>query len=394
MDGSVDKNTELKLSLLYFVDEAIGYRHSLHFLRRWLETEEQSELEGLIIEVGRENFVDLSPFIATVNDPSNTAGTRALNDFIKRFGIFSPEEEGLDIVKIDPLPDLDNTILENLEGNNWAMHNWVESNTHDDRSPFYAIASAFKLLNESNGDFLVIFKLFEQMFRKDTTLFSAILNDDILSLSNILSQYYPTEQQYIVKLAHTISSNPDLNWKDALSRNQIKSKLWLIEKLIQTNVIPKSRNITEVETSTLVVGGWVGMLPFLSGMLGKNLDSVTNVDIDNTVHSAALTLNSGLHRNFKNSGNDIRTLDLQKHKKLLVIDTIVEHFENHGDWIKTLPAGTTVILQGNDMFDVPEHVNCHKTLEEFLESCGLNSIIWSGELNLHNCTRYMAIGKV
>jgi hypothetical protein len=185
-----------------------------------------------------------------------------------------------------------------------------------------------------------------------------------------------------------------LNWKDALSRNQIKSKLWLIEKLIKTNIIPKSRSMTEVETSTLVVGGWVGMLPFLSGMLGKNLDSVTNVDIDNTVHSAALTLNSGLHRNFKNSGNDIRTLDLQKHKKLLVIDTIVEHFENHGAWIKTLPTGTTVILQGNDMFDVPEHVNCHKTLEEFLESCGLNSIIWSGELNLHNCTRYMAIGKV
>ena len=168
MDGSVDKNTELKLSLLYFVDEAIGYRHSLHFFRRWLETGEQSELEGLILEVGRENFVDLAPIIETVKNPHNMSGTRALNDFIKCFGIFSPEEEGMDIVKISPLPDLDNTILENLEGNNWAMHNWVESNTHNGCSPFYSIASAFKLLNESNGDFLAIFKLFEQMFGLDT----------------------------------------------------------------------------------------------------------------------------------------------------------------------------------------------------------------------------------
>jgi hypothetical protein len=401
MDGSVDKNTELKLSLLYFVDEAIGYRHSLHFLRRWLETEEQSELEGLIIEVGRENFVDLSPFIATVNDPSNTAGTRALHDFIKRFGIFSPEEEGLDIVKIDPLPDLDNTILENLEGNNWAMHNWVESNTHDDRSPFYSIASAFQLLNQSNGDFLAIFKLFEQMFGKDTTLFSAILNDDILSLSNILSQYYPTEKKYIDKLAQVIIENPDLNWKDALSRNQIKSKMWLIDKIQETNIIPKfvKQNLFAKPTNNafnvLLVGGWVGVLPFLAGMRNQVLGTVVNVDIDESVHAASVDLNSVVEKMlFRTSAKDIRKLDIENYNNPLIIDTIVEHFENHGDWIKTLPAGTTVILQGNDMFDVPEHVNCHKTLEEFLESCGLNSIIWAGELNLHNCTRYMAIGKV
>lgn len=394
MDGSVDKNNELRSSLLYFVDEAIGYRHSLHFFHRWLETGEQSELEGLILEVGREKFVDLRPLLETVKDPSNPSGTFALHNFMKQFGIFSAKEEDFDIVKIAPLPDLDNTIPEYLEGNNWVMHNWVESNTHKNRSPFYTIATTFKLLADCNKDFILIFKLLEQMFGKDTTLFSAVLNNDIQLLGNLLSQYYPTEKQYIVKLAQAISSDPDLNWKDALSRNQVKSKLWLIEKLIQTKVIPKSRGITDVETSTLVVGGWVGMLPFLASMLGKNLDSVTNVDIDITVHSAALTLNSGLHRNFKNSGNDARTLDLQKYKKLLVIDTIVEHFENHGNWVKTLPVGTTVILQGNDMFDVPDHVNCHATLEEFLGSCGLNNIIWAGELRLYNCTRYMAIGKI
>jgi hypothetical protein len=110
------------------------------------------------------------------------------------------------------------------------------------------------------------------------------------------------------------------------------------------------------------------------------------------VHSAAYELNTGTHNNFKNSGTDVREVNLTKYKNPLVIDTIVEHFKDHGEWVKTLPKGTTVVLQGNDMFDVPDHVNCHKTLEDFIRSCGLNNIIWSGELNLHKCTRYMAIG--
>jgi hypothetical protein len=394
MDGSVDKNTELRLSLLYFVDEAIGYRHSLHFLRRWLETEEQSELEGLIAEVGRENFVDLTPIVATVKDPANTAGMLALNDFIKQFGIFSPEDEDTSIVRIEPLPDLDNTILENLEGNNWAMHNWVQRNTYENRNPFYTIASAFGLLNNASNDSSLMFKLFEQMFGKDVTLFSAILNDDIQLLGDILSlQYYPSEKKYIDKLVQVIIENPDLNWKDALSRNQIKSKLWLIDKMNELKVLPKRRPGLLVDpTNVLLVGGWVGILPFLADMKGKFLDTVTNIDIDETVHSASMMLNSDTVSTFRTNGKDVRELNIAKYSKPIVIDTIVEHFEDHGEWVKTLPATATVVLQGNDMFDVPEHVNCHKTLEEFIESCGLNNIIWAGELNLYKCTRYMAIG--
>lgn len=401
MDGSVDKNNELRSSLLYFVDEAIGYRHSLHFFHRWLETGEQSELEGLILEVGREKFVDLRPLLETVKDPSNPSGTFALHNFMKQFGIFSAEEENFDIVKIAPLPDLDNTIPEYLEGNNWVMHNWVESNIHNNRSPFYTIATTFKLLADCNKDFILIFKLLEQMFGKDTTLFSAVLNNDIQLLGNILAQYYPTEQKYIDKLAEVISKNPNLNWKDALSRNQVKSKVWLIEKMQEHNLIPKFVKqqklfVKPVNTAfnVLLVGGWVGLLPFLVGMKKQTLGTVINVDIDESVHAASVELNSTVEKmSFRTSAQDIRLLDIKSYTDPLVIDTIVEHFENHGDWVKTLPVGTTVILQGNNMFDVPDHVNCHETLEDFIESCGLNNIIWSGELRLYNCTRYMAIGK-
>jgi hypothetical protein len=391
MDGSVDKNNELRSSLLYFVDEAIGYRHSLHFLRCWLETGAQSELEGLILEVGRENFVDLQPLIDTAKDSANTSGISTLQNFIHINGIYRYENPS---VKITPMPNLDNSIPQYVEGNSWVMHTWVETNTHKNLTPYYSIAKAYGLFQEARDDFNKIFDLLELMFGRNTTLFSAVKDNDIELLGKLVSNYYyPSCNKHINRLALILKTQPDLNWKDALSRNQIKSKLWLIDKMNELGVLPnRTSNMFNSHTNVLLVGGWVGILPFLADMKGKFLDTVTNIDIDETVHSAAASLNSVTDSKFKNNNKDVRTLNIDKYTKPIVIDTIVEHIADHGEWVKTLPTTATVVLQGNDMFDVPDHVNCHRTLEDFIESCGLNNIIWSGELNLYKCTRYMAIG--
>lgn len=390
MDGSVDKNAELRSALMYFTDEAIGYRHSIHFLHRWVETGEQAELEGLILEVGRENFVDLQPLLDTVKDPSNSAGIATLYNFIKIHGVCCVGEQ---FTRIAPPPQVDDTLLHNIEGNAWAMHNWIEANTHDGISPYYYIGRAYGLLQEASSDFYKIFELLELMFGKNTTLFSAVQDNDIVLLGNLLSNYYPGCSTHINRLAQSVAEHPDLNWKDALSRNQIKSKLWLIEQLDVLKVLPKPRKYaTDEASNVLLVGGWVGMLSFLADMKGKFLDVVTNIDIDESVDSASSDLNSITQSTFRTSNRDVRKLNIAKYNKPIVIDTIVEHFTDHGEWVKTLPRKAMIVLQGNDMFDVPDHVNCHKTLEEFIASCGLNNIIWSGELNLYKCTRYMAIG--
>ena len=385
----MSNNAELRSSILYFADEAIGYRHGIHFFHRWLETGDIKELEGLVLEVGREQFEDLGPLLASVNDPNDSSGFSKINEIVSLRGIYVPKEwTNQNEIHVGPIAgaNLQNpTVSELIEWQNRSYHQYDNC--------LKLIAEAYKLLQESRTNFFKLFNLLEMLFGLNT-IFSCVINDDIKLLGKIVGQYYPNHANHIARLSSAIANNLSLNWKDALSRNQIKSKLWLIEKLEQAKVLPKTRGITNIETSTLVVGGWVGMIPFLASMLGKNLDSVTNIDIDKSVHSAALELNTGTHYNFKNSGTDVRQLDLKKYKKLLIIDTIVEHFEDHGDWVNTLPKGTTVILQGNDMFDVPDHVNCHNSLEEFLESCGLNTIIWAGELNLYKCTRYMAIGKV
>ena len=85
------KNAELRSSLLYFVDEAIGYRHSLHFFHRWVETGNQEELIGLILEVGRENFEDLWQIVASINDPNDNSGLAKITEIVSLRGIYLPK---------------------------------------------------------------------------------------------------------------------------------------------------------------------------------------------------------------------------------------------------------------------------------------------------------------
>ena len=46
----MNKSDELKNSILLFVDEAIGFRKSLHHFHRWLVTENHEELVGLMFQ--------------------------------------------------------------------------------------------------------------------------------------------------------------------------------------------------------------------------------------------------------------------------------------------------------------------------------------------------------
>lgn len=390
-----NNNAELRSAMLYFVDEAIGYRHSLHFLNRWLETGEQQELESLIIEVGREHFVDMVPIIDAIKDDNYSAGMACLIDIIKIHGLYVPASwlPNSAPIKLSPLAV---QLSGHTQAENWGLaineiDRWLKENKGKINEPLSAVQEVVNLYKEANTNFFTICNLCEILFGSDT-LISCIINNDIKLLARVLGNYYPNYNKHLINLGSSIDKNQDLNWKDALSRNQIKSKLWLLNKLDELKLLPSSKKgILSAVSTTAIIGGWVGILPFLSSIKNKNLSSIINFDIDTTVHSAAVELNPD---DYKNSSKDARTVNFNNYPKLLLIDTIVEHFENHGEWIKTLPSDAIILLQGNDMFDVPDHVNCHNTLEEFLEGCGLNNILWAGELNLYKCTRFMAIGKV
>lgn len=392
----MDNNAELRSALIYFVDEAIGWRKSIHHFQRWLETGEQSELEALIIEVGREHFIDFYPLLNAIKEGNDSEGLMVIHHGLQ-LGLHVPEtwtnHREVKHVRLLPLELSIDDNLFNTTATLWKLRDWVDENhKRFEINGLTIIALAHQLILDARSNFYKVIELCELLMGPNTLL-SCVAKNDIKRLGHILGTYYPLQSDHIVHLSSAVQNNPELNWKDALSRNQVRSKIWLIEQLGAANAFPKARRITEAEHTTIIVGGWVGLLPFLASMMGKHFDSVINVDVDTTVHAAANELNLGRHTKFKNSREDIRTMNLSVYKKLLVIDTIVEHFEDHGDWVSTLPANTDIVLQGNDMFHVPDHVNCHNSLEEFTDSCGLKNINWYGELSLYKCNRFMAIGK-
>lgn len=386
-------------SLLIFLDEAVGFRKSLHHLHRWFETEDIVELEQLVIEVGREHSVDMWPILNAIKSGNDAEGIMPIHLQLQK-GMYLPYDWTATATATQLTPLSGNPFYQNIDslnvstGNIWKFRDWVDSNLElTGINPIGCIAMAQQLIIDARTDFLKVFELMEMMFGYNT-LASCLVRESLDLFGSVVSTYYPRQSVYIKNLATAMQADPELNWKDALSRNQVRSKIWLIEQIRNNPEYTKQRKVGEEPVTTVVVGGWVGLLPFLAHMNGVNLYNVINVDIDDPVHAAARTLNGSLYTNFKNSSTDIRQFPFSRYKNLVVIDTIVEHFKNHNVWVKSLPIGTTVVLQGNDMFDVPDHVNCHNSLEEFLETCGLNTIAWAGELLLYKCTRYMAIGKV
>mgnify|MGYP006919622358 FL=1 len=393
MDGSVDKNTELRNALLFFADEALGFRKSLHHLHRWFESGDQHDLELLIAEVGKEHHINFWPLINYANGQEELSDDAVKTLFLKN--LYVPLDWNPNACMLSPFPpaalaSVDKPIVDRV-GDFWEIKKWIEDNPQFE-NPMTVVAHCLQTIQESRLDFTKLIDIVNMLL--GPTVVSCVKNNDISFLSEMVASYYSNAPAFVKNLGAVINDTPDLNWTDALSRNQIQSKVWLLEKLKESGVLPKPRPVTEKSATTIIVGGWVGMLPMLAAMHTIHLGDVINVDSDKSVHDASFKLNIVHNKSYKSVDKDIKEYPFNKHKELLVIDTIVEHFENHGKWVKTLPKGTTVVLQGNDMFDLPDHVNCHRSLEEFLSDCGLNTILWAGELNLYKCNRFMAIGKV
>lgn len=300
-------NNHHMISLLYFLEEALGFREGLHWLRLYLESGSQHDLEKLAVTVCREKLFDYESW------NSLTDGHR---------------------IKL-PLHIAIEQIRSQIESNN---------------------------------------------------LLNALVNQD--HFTQALGRYFAGKSWLIDRLVKGIEAAPFANWRDALSRNQIKSKLWLLENMCKNNWLGE-------DTKLLLVGGWVGILPLLISAQGYKVNTITNVDLDPTVHAPAEILNGSSDFQFVTMKEDIRTLDIASYayKDYIIVDTIVEHFENHGAWLKSLPKGTKVVLQGNDMFGIADHVNCHNDLDEFVTSCDIPKIHYQGFKELQDCTRFMLLGE-
>lgn len=165
------------------------------------------------------------------------------------------------------------------------------------------------------------------------------------------------------KVISLIEDYPTVNWIDALSRFQIRSKVTAYQVL-------KS---SEAELKDIwVMGGWIGILPLLIVRNELDYKHITSYEIDDTANKVARNLIDP--RQFTSVYRDIYTLDYTNFSGTIV-NTICEHLNDFKGWQKSIPYGTLMLLQSNNMYGIDDHCNCVNSVDEFLHQIECREVI-------------------
>jgi len=249
-----------------------------------------------------------------------------------------------------------------------------------------------------------------EQFSKIINLYFTALQYDftLLEVASNARVLFPKEK--IFNSVHMYSrTNTDIEiLNDALSRSQIKSKIWLIEELLK---------IDSNYDNVMVMAGWFGQLKIvydkrltyakmriveldkaacetsdyifnLSNLENYKVKSV-NADINNlTLHK------NGYEWDVENFRED--TKYSEKFLPNLIINTSAEHMNE--DWFfqikfKEMESDPIVALQSNNLFEIPDHINCVHSVDHMKKKFPMKEILFEGELQLKGYKRVMLIGR-
>lgn len=194
------------------------------------------------------------------------------------------------------------------------------------------------------------------------------------------------DTNFIVQYTNGLYSTPAEHaprydeFRDMFSSGQLASKEWVIKELINLGIIKHQ--------SIVIVGAWFGTLGLLIKRCFLNT-KITLLDID---PRCKIFLDNITYDN-----NDITpvTNDMYQHEYTedVVVNTSCEHIDDIHSWLQLLKKDTLVILQSNDYSELPEHINCVLSIDEFKKQTMLSDILYAGELKMPMYTRYMIIGR-
>ena len=195
---------------------------------------------------------------------------------------------------------------------------------------------------------------------------------------------------------------------DLMSRSQMRSKIWLIEQLALIN-----SNYTNVA----VMAGWFGQIKTIydkrltySKMRVVELDrkacetsdyvfNISNLE-DYKVKAVCADINGlTLHKNgYEWSVENFRDGTEYSEKFLpdLIINTSAEHMTEewfHQLRFKQLDSDPIVAIQSNNLFDIPEHINCVHSVDHIKKKFPMREVLFAGELQLKGYKRVMLIGR-
>ena len=200
---------------------------------------------------------------------------------------------------------------------------------------------------------------------------------------------------FIADLRATVARFPEPDLGNALNRNQVASKRWLIDRL---------REAAGDRFGTItVLGGWFGVLgAMLLHDARLAIRRVVSVDIDPRCVAVAESLNATHVRSgrFVAETGDMLVRDYPPvapegdlGSPDVVVNTSCEHIAEFGDWFARLPQRQLVVLQSNDYLGVAGHVNCAPDLEAFRAQAPLRELLFAGTLPAKRYRRFMLIGR-
>lgn len=253
--------------------------------------------------------------------------------------------------------------------------------------------SIFRIVNDDNKDDL----------RK------LVLENNIWKLWPLLDRFVDTQFSAAFK---SFFVNNIIYDKDCFSRGQLQSKLWLVEELKKLNV--------DLGT-VFLCAGWYGTLAVMLFESGIKIEKIRSFDIDPTTADIAEVFNKpwlednwrfkastvdimnfnwtsvpapsdGTMGNFYYNTNTVNKIIQMKDNPDTIINTSCEHIKDFSSWYNKIPTGKLVILQGNNYFEIPEHVNCSSNLNEFSNKLPMTITLYEGELELPKYKRFMKIG--
>jgi hypothetical protein len=278
------------------------------------------------------------------------------------------------------------------------LHEYVSQYYSEDPFPaFKRIITHYKNNLKTDDDFQKSLNFAVQAIKKEINFVD--LNSNLLRL-------WP-ENQFLKSLHKYSRTTDDMSaLVDMLSKGQVQSKIWLVTELSKIN---KDYN------NILILAGWYGQLVkyFDSINYDKarivdvdkfscivsdsiiNMDKIENykvkavVDNINTVPLSKKGYDLTVE-NFKNSGN----VYVERFLPDLIINTSAEHM--HEEWfnqIRYKGLNPIVVIQSNNLFDIPDHINCVHSIDHMKKKFPMREILYEGELQLQGYKRIMLIGR-
>ena len=169
--------------------------------------------------------------------------------------------------------------------------------------------------------------------------------------------------EFFDNFGQVLNKYPGIDIQDLFSKGQIESKRWLVNELEKINM--------ELGT-VFICAGWYGSLATFLFESDVRLDKIRSFDIDESCAGIAETFNRLKTMDgwkFKASTLDILGMDYPTtyttyrsdgtgleltEMPNTVINTSCEHIENFAEWYDKILAGTLIILQTNNFFEIPD----------------------------------------